>query len=62
MKFTRELLSIIFQALFLAERYYLDPNASVAGMTKPSDETRASRLEGLRPIIQEMTDFAVNFS
>ncbi len=43
----RDVLAAISQALFLAERYYSDPEAKVKGMFPATPGLRAQRLQGI---------------
>jgi hypothetical protein len=62
MEFTREELSVIFQALVLAEQYYKDPNRRVKGMHKPDATLVEGRLKAIEPLINKITRHAMELS
>lgn len=54
MTFTHEELSVMFQAMCVAEYYYTDPHAQVRGMTPADPAHRTKRLQALRPIMERI--------
>jgi len=57
--FTRDELQVVFQALCLAEAYYLDSDRRVKGMAEPTGNLIAERLNGIRPLLDRITRYAV---